>query len=250
MRVHQQAAFVLLNRPYSESSWIMEVFSRQHGRLALMAKGARRQKSRNRGVLLPFQPLSISWSGKGEIPVLTGAEIDWSALPTRELELRGDALVCGFYCNELLVNSLHRNDPHPALYDAYADSLAALMGLLQEDQSAEQSSARMASLLRDFERVVLKECGYEVNFEFEADGKTPIAKDRQYRFQSGRGFVADQNAGDDTVSGELIVAIGNGSSELHQHHRLHEKQLMRAILSQTTGNKEIISRELFFPRAR
>ena len=97
MRVHQQPAYILLNRPYSETSWIVEAFSREHGRLSLMAKGARRLKSKLKGVLLPFQPVLLSWVGKGEMPTLTSAEIDQSEFDLFTHELKGDAVVCGFY---------------------------------------------------------------------------------------------------------------------------------------------------------
>src|SRR6185436_3098055 len=121
MRTQDQPGFVLHARDYSETSLILEVFSARHGRLGLMAKGARRPSSRVRGLLKPFQPLLFAWTGRGELPILTGAEPDGEMPP-----LMGPALYCGFYLNELLMRLLHRHDPYEALYGAYRSALTAL----------------------------------------------------------------------------------------------------------------------------
>lgn len=243
MRVHQQIAYVLLNRPYSETSWIVEVFSREHGRLALMAKGARRIKSKLKGVLLPFQPVLLSWTGKGEIPTLTSAEIDQSEFSLMEHELKGDGLVCGFYCNELIVNLLHRHDPHSKLFDQYHATLMAL--------NAADRNHNLATALRDFEQVVIRETGYEVSFKLEADGKTNILPQAYYRFQPGQGFHRVPEHSLDSVLGRAILSIDSSSGEaLHSGDISQGKHLMRDILSQTLGHKKIISRELFFPKTR
>lgn len=243
MRVHQQAAYVLLNRPYSESSWIVEVLSRDFGRLALIAKGARRIKSRLKGCLLPFQPLLLSWTGKGEVPTLTSAEIDQREFNLMQHELRGESLVCGFYCNELIVNLLHRHDPHPKLFDRYHHTLMALNAADRDDN--------LANALRDFEQVVMRETGYEVNFRFEADGKTPIEATAYYRFQPGQGFHRVAIANREAVLGRAILSIANPSAkDLELADISQGKYLMRDILSQTLGHKKIVSRELFFPKVR
>lgn len=246
MRVHQQPAYVLLNRPYSETSWIVEVFSRDHGRLVLMAKGARRIKSRVRGVLLPFQPLLLSWSGKGEIPTLTGAEIQVAELNMIDHELQGDQLVCGFYCNELLIYLLHRHDPHPALFDRYH---ATVMGLY--DPASVASELSLANTLRSFEQIIIKETGYEVSFTHEADGKTPIADDVWYQFQQGQGFVRSSPNQANAIAGRVISGLRPGKKFNENEQDMSSgKHLMRDILSKTLGYKKITSRELFFPKAR
>lgn len=237
MRVHQQVAYVLLNRPYSETSWIVEIFSRDHGRLALMAKGARRIKSHLKGVLLPFQPVLLSWTGKGEVPTLTAAEIDQSVYNLIDHELRGDALVCGFYCNELIVNLLHRHDPHKQLFKDYHHAIMALNSANADDN--------LGDALRDFEQKVMKETGYEISFEYEADGKTPIEPTALYRFQASHGFIRIGISSAGAIGGDLILSVGDkkaSNSSLGKH-------LMRDILSQTLGNKRIVSRELFFPKS-
>lgn len=260
MRVHQQSAFVLLNRPYSESSWIVEIFSREYGRLALMAKGARRAKSKLKAVLMPFQPLLLSWTGKGEIPTLTSAEIDLGRINIAEHELCGDALVCGFYCNELMVDLLHRHDPHPRLYDHYLE----IMLVLGANSSAalntfDGRAERLPQQLREFERIVIRETGYEINFKFEADGKTPIVDDNYYCFQRGQGFLPAMPNQPKAVSGKVIRSMfpGNantpdtaktGTESISSDQQSQGKLLMRDILNQTLGYKKVVSRELFFPK--
>ncbi len=243
MRVHQQRAYILVNRPYSESSWIVEVFSREHGRIGLMAKGARRFKSKLKGSLMPFQPVLLSWTGKGEVPILTSAEIDQTDYNLVEHELRGDALVCGFYCNELIVNLLHRHDPHAALFDRYHSTIMALSQAKSEDV--------LPLVLRRFEQVVMKETGYQVNFDYEVDGKTAIINDAYYRYQPSQGFIRVASPQRMTFSGRVIRSLNTDSREGLSNHEVSQgKQLMRDILSQTLGRKQILSRELFYPKNR
>lgn len=243
MRIHHQRAYVLVNRPYSETSWIVEVFTRDYGRLALMAKGARRIKSKLKGVLIPFQPVLVSWTGKGEVPTLTSAEIDQTDYNLIEHELRRDALVCGFYCNELIVNLLHRHDPHAALFDRYHSTIMAL---------SEASSEEVLPLvLRKFEQVVMKETGYQINFDFEADGKTSIDEGGYYRYQPTQGFVRLGGPQRQAFSGRVIKSLNTQSrAQLSIEEVSQGKQLMRDILGQTLGRKPIVSRELFYPKSR
>lgn len=142
-RVLLQPGFVLHSYPYKETSLIVEIFSRDYGRVALVAKGAKRPHSLLRGVLQTFQPLSLGWSGKSELRIMTGAEWVGGLLP-----LEKSALLCGFYLNELLVKLLARDDPHAALFDHYVAAL---------NQLAHQQPAPI--VLRKFERALLKETG-------------------------------------------------------------------------------------------
>ncbi|HVK95904.1 MAG TPA: DNA repair protein RecO [Noviherbaspirillum sp.] len=147
-RVTGQPGFVLHNYPYKETSLIVDVFSRDHGRVALVAKGAKRPHSKLRGVLQTFQPLSVAWAGKADVRTLTTAEWVGGLLP-----LEKSALLCGFYLNELLVKLLARDDPHSALFDHYVETL---------NQLAHGEPAPI--VLRKFERALLKETGVGSNF--------------------------------------------------------------------------------------
>lgn len=208
-----------------------------------MAKGARRIKSKLKGTLLPFQPTLVSWTGKGEMPTLTSAEIDRKDFNLIEHELLADARVCGFYCNELIARLLHRHDPHPQLFDRYHATMTRLARAPDDHD--------LANILRDFERVAMKEIGYEVSFQFEADGKTAIEESAEYRFQAGQGFVRVARRQRDSTSGRIIRLIAsNDRVGLSNEDSSQEKRLMRDILRHSLGRKEIVSRELFFPKAR
>ncbi|MCK5361068.1 MAG: DNA repair protein RecO, partial [Gammaproteobacteria bacterium] len=121
MRVQSQQAFLLHSRPFRETSLIIEVFSRQHGRVGLLARGVRNPKSRKRALVMPFQPLLLGWSGKGELPLLTDIE---AIGPAREL--LSEQRYVAFYLNELLLKLLHRHDAHESLFDIYNNSLDEL----------------------------------------------------------------------------------------------------------------------------
>jgi DNA repair protein RecO (recombination protein O) len=192
---------------------------------------------------MPFQPILVSWTGKGELPILTSAEIDQTDYNLVDHELRGDALVCGFYCNELIVNLLHRHDPHAALFDRYHSTIMAL---------AEANSDELLPLvLRKFEQVVMKETGYQINFDFEADGKTSIEDHGIYRYQPAQGFVRLASLQRGAFYGRVIKSLNTQSSiSLSNQEVSQGKQLMRDILSKTLGHKPIVSRELFYPKSR
>src|SRR5512138_707905 len=151
-RLEDEPAFVLHSYPFRETSLIVEVFSRHHGLLPLVARGARRPRAALRGVLMSFQPLSLSWFGKNELRTLHSAE--WQGV---QPQLRGTALLCGFYLNELLLNLMARDDPHESLFDYYQQTLQRLA---QEGDHA--------FTLRCFEKHMLQELGYALLLETEA----------------------------------------------------------------------------------
>src|SRR3954469_24249387 len=144
-RISDEPAFVLHRYDWSESSLILEVFTRHHGRVALVAKGAKRPSSNFRPVLLPLQPLRVAFGGDAEIRTLKGAEwVGGQVMPT------GDALLSGCYVNDLLLRLLARDDPPPRLFDAYS---AVVHVLGSEHGEALQPG------LRAFELLLLREIG-------------------------------------------------------------------------------------------
>ncbi len=233
MRVQNQPAYVLHTRDYSETSLILEIYSSRHGRLGLLAKGARRPSSRVRGLLKPFQPLLLSWSGRGELPILTAAEPDGETTL-----LSGPALYCGFYLNELLMHLLHRDDPHEALFAAYREALITLTG-----------ATRAESVLRLFEKRLLGEIGYGLVLDRDVDDKAPIDADTWYDYIPERGPV--RFAHPDTTRAQGILVRGASlmalaSDALDGPDTLREiKRLMRAILARYLGDKPLHSRKLF-----
>lgn len=163
-RIDHQPCFVLHTHPYSESSLVIEVFTRDHGRVALLAKGARRPGSQLRSVLQTFQPLEISWTGKSEVKTLIAAEWVGGMLP-----LENASLLYGYYLNELLLKMLAKEDPHTGLYQAYETALGRLSAM-----DAAQSALRM------FELALLEETGVASDLSMDVRSQTPVLPDRLY----------------------------------------------------------------------
>lgn len=227
-RVDGVAAFLLHAYPFSETSLIVEVFAREHGRLALLARGARRPRSALRGVLHAFQPLELGWFGGGEVKTLAKAE--WvGGLPL----LRGEGLLLGYYLNELLLKLLPREDAHAALFDAYAAALTELARGVTD-----------AAELRRFEKVLLKELGYGLALQQDAAGR-PVAADGRYRYQIERGAVP-ADASDDglAVTGKTLLDLA--ADDYADPRSLAEgKQLMRYLLSHYLGGQALQTRRVF-----
>ncbi len=232
MRVNQEAAFVLHATRYRETSLLLEIFSRHHGRIGLVARGASRPKSGLRATLSPFTPLVVNWSGKGELATLSGAEADASAL-----NLVGEALFCGLYMNELLVRVLHRHDPHELIYDRYVSALCRLQG--QDDVS---------ETLRIFEKHLLQQLGYGLVLEHEVTGHLPIVAEVAYDYIPEHGpVVADAiKVIGIPVHGATLMALA--AECITDPDQLQEsKQLMRACLAPHLGDRPLHSRKLFRP---
>ncbi|CAG9239370.1 DNA repair protein RecO [Burkholderia gladioli] len=228
-RVSEQPGFVLHSYPYRETSLIIDVLTRDHGRVALVAKGAKRPHSALRGVLQTFQPLSLSWSGKSEMRTLTGAEWVGGMLP-----LGGDALLCGFYVNELLVKFCAREDPFPPLFQHYLVTLARLA----HDEPAVQ-------VLRSFERVLLRETGYARALN-RTTARRAVQPEGRYVFDPERGV---REASDElpahwpVVAGQTLLDM-----EEDDYHRAQtvaqSKTLMRFLLNTYLGGTPLATRQI------
>jgi len=194
-RVDHQPAFVLHTYPWRETSLIVEALTRDYGRVALVARGAKRGTSQLRGLLSPFSALALGWSGRGEVKTLIRAEWTGGLVP-----LRGDALLAGFYLNELIVRLLARADAHAALFGAYARALRALAG----------DEARLGLALREFEFDLLREIGYLPALDVCADGEV-VAPQGRYRVDPQRGLVpAERDSEAVSVSGASALAMAAG----------------------------------------
>lgn len=226
-RAEQEPGFVLHAYPYKETSLIVEAFTRRFGRVALLARGARRPRSALRGMLLAFHPLRLSWSASAELGTLGGAE--WSG-GLRSLE--GVALMCGFYLNELLLRMLPRDDAHEQLYDAYAASL----GRLSRGESH-------ALVLRTFERRLLAELGYALVLDRDAASGAPIDPARRYIYEGDRGPVAVNGAlaSETTFSGRTLLDISQ-DDYARSETRDEARTLMRTLISQRLGGQTLHTR--------
>lgn len=230
MRVLLEPSFILHGRPYRESSVLLEAFSREHGRIGLIARGARGARSRWKNMLQPFRPLLLSWSQRGELGTLTGA--DQVAAPPA---LVGDALFCALYANELLVRFLQRSDPHAGLFDQYRRMLAALA-----DGRAPQP------ILRLFEYHVLAAAGFGLQLEQEGDSGREIRPDAWYLYQPECGPVLrepETEPADALVSGAALLALKSG--EIGDQHLRELKNLMRRLIRHYLGDRAINSQQLF-----
>ena len=190
-----EPAYLLHHRPWSDTSRILDLMTRDHGRVTLFAHGARRPKSPLRSVLRPFQPLLVSWSGRADGGTLTAAEAG-----DGPVALPAERLMSGFYLNELLLRLLPKEDRHEALYDAYAAALRQLAG------GAEQAA------LRGFESVLLEELGYGLDLVRDAGSGRPLETDRYYHFEPGRGVIAvrDGESDADSVAGCDVRGVAHG----------------------------------------
>ena len=176
-RVVHEPGYVLHHYDWSESSLIVEAFTRGHGRVALVAKGAKRPSSNFRAVLLPLQPLLLAWGGDAEIRTLKSAE--WGGGQVMPL---GDALLSGYYANELLLRLLAREDAHPRLFDAYA----ALVHVL----ASEGGDSLHAAALRAFELLLLRETGHLPSLAAETLTLAPLRADAGYQLAAEGGLQA------------------------------------------------------------
>jgi DNA repair protein RecO (recombination protein O) len=236
-RISEEPAFILHRYDWSESSLILEVFTRHHGRIALVAKGAKRPSSNFRPVLLPLQPLHVSFGGDAEIRTLKSAE--WqggNVMPT------GDSLLSGYYLNELLLRLLARDDPHAALFDAYGTMVQLL---------AREHGDVLQLALRAFELVLLREIGFLPVLDQQTATLAPLEARGRYclvpegglreagagdRSLTGAQWVALQRALDDAAPLSATLQASAGMSEL--------KPQLRALLHYHCGVSTLRTRQM------
>lgn len=253
--VYLQPAFILQYRKYRETSLIIDALTRDFGRISLLAKGVRKAKSKTAGMLQPFIPLLISYFGKAELKTLTDVErrtcsrqvggmrtipgdCRAGSRPTCGIhsipgdiiqpfsEIKGLALYCGFYINELIGCFLHKYDPHPEVFDHYRECLSGL---------AEGSN--MEAALRQFELNLMENVGYGLQLEYD-DNEKPIDSSKKYDFNVGQGPVEAVNG---RFSGKTLQALS--SRELTDPQVLSEaKILMRMSIDVYLQGRQLKSR--------
>lgn len=230
-RVELEAGFVLHARPWRETSELLEAFTPGHGCVNLVARGMRRGRAPLRAILQPFQPLFLSWSGRSAgLMTLRTAEASAPAF-----ELTGTALMSGFYVNELLLRFLHRGDPHPRLFDIYAQALGRLA-----------SGELPDVILREFELELLAEAGYGLNLDHDAVSGAPLVPTHGYRYEIERGPLPLDRAGENVLAftGAELLAIGHG--DFSDAGTLYAaRRLLRAVLDHYLGGRPLHSRAVF-----
>jgi len=237
-RIELEPGFVLHRRPYRETSLLVEAFTHEHGRVGLVARGARRRRSSLRDAGVPFRPLLLSWSAGGDLGTLTHAE---ARGPARGLG--GRALASGFYLNELLLRLLARHDPHPELFAAYALALEQIGG-----DSAGGGDPQPA--LRVFEKRLLDAVGYGLVLDRAVDTGAAVRPEQRYTYRPLHGPVARAGHAEGVpVSGRTLLALAR--EELVEADVLREaKRLMRRVLDEQLGGRPLRSREMLGPGGR
>jgi len=229
-RQDNQPGYVLHTYPYRETSLVVETFTRSHGRVVMVARGAKRPRSALRGSLMAFQPLGLSWSGRGELRLLLRAE--WQGGQQR---LQGRALLCGFYLNELLLKLLPREDAHEKLFLDYQAALTRLAGEPEPD-----------AVLRRFEKALLRELGYAPALDRDSASGAQIDPRGSYACDAERGPIAVNGAAHTglVLSGQTLLDI------VHDDYRdpltqQQAKALMRLLISHRLEQRPLNSRRIF-----
>jgi len=229
-RAELEPGYVLHAYPYKETSLIVEAFTRRHGRVGLLARGARRPRSAMRGVLLAFHPLRLTWTASAELGTLMSVE--WGG---GQKSLAGIGLMCGFYINELLLRLLPRDDAHEALFDAYADALSRLA-------SGEPNGAAQSAILRGFERRMLAELGYAPVLDRDAANGAAIEPGKRYAYEAERGPVETRRSdGDSVISGRTLLDMAADDYD-DARTREEARRLMRALIADRLGGQALHTR--------
>jgi DNA repair protein RecO (recombination protein O) len=235
-RVLLQPAYVLHRRSYRETSFLVELFTPEHGRLTVVAIGVLKPRSAAQGLLQPFVPLLVSFTGKGELMSLIELEANGVMQ-----HLQGDCLFAGFYLNELLMKLLQKWDAHPRLYTVYEKTLAEL-----------QSTGLQEKTLRLFEKSLLEELGYGLLPTSVISLHNTFSPEKYYRFIPEQGFVLCDEAVNvahhaktgNIFSGKNLIALARENWE-HEDCLFDAKRLMRFVLAPLLGDKPLYSRRLF-----
>jgi DNA repair protein RecO (recombination protein O) len=223
-RIALTPAYILHHRPYRDTSRILEVITREHGRLSLFARGVRGPKAKLASILQPFQLLLLSWSGRGEAPQLTGAESAEHA-PA----MPAGSLMASFYLNELLMKLTTRHDPLPTLFDDYHGTLEGLrQGLLEPT-------------LRIFEKRLLEALGYGLDLAVEAQTGKPIEPGGYYHFRPAQGLFPTVAEAAGAVSGRSVLSLAD--EHLVEERELEDsRRLLQAALAQCLEGRELTTR--------
>src|SRR5690242_18251837 len=224
-RIQLTPGYILHHRPYRDTSRILEVVTRDHGRLSLFARGVRGPKAKLASILQPFQMVLFSWTGRGEAAQLTGAESAQASPP-----LPPSCLMAAFYLNELLMKLTTRHDPLPLLFDTYH---AALEGL--------RHGAPLEPQLRVFEKRLLEALGYGLDLSAEAQTGKRIEPDEYYHFRPEQGLVATVADAAGALAGHSVIGLANehlaGTRELED-----AKRLLQAALAQCLEGRPLATR--------
>ena len=224
-QINTDECFLLHQRPYGETSIISEVFTKKNGKMSLIAKGAKKPKSKFFGYLVPFYKLNITYSGRSELKTLTNIDRDLSDF-NNTLSKKSYSLL---YINELLIKLLPKDASHLELFNLYQSFL--------EEVSKKKE---IEIVLRHFELDLLDMLGYGLDYDYDIDNNNPIVPNAFYTFISEKGFKESDKAG---LSGEHIINIKNRNIE--EVTRKSLKEITTKAIRLCLDGKELSSREIF-----
>jgi DNA repair protein RecO (recombination protein O) len=248
-RILLQPAYIIHQRPYRDTSAIVEVFTESHGRHSLVARGLKRPKSKLKGLLQPFQPLLLSWVSKSELGTLTDAE-----LFSRPVTIKAKYLPGAFYLNELIMHLLQRHDAHDDLFATYHQTLKNLQQLNGEPAD----ELRWQAYLRMFELALLQSTGYGLVLDHDVDSNLPIDTSIRYEYIVDHGPVRDYDKSLQRhavgISGaallmladeKRLLAICQQTDEASRELFRDAKRLLRTVIDFHLGHRTLHSRVLF-----
>lgn len=227
VKIEQQPAYLLHRRPFSETSLLLDIFTREYGRLTLIAKGCRKKKNQANGLFLPLKPLIISWTGRGELPILTSIE-----QKSHVNNPDADATKCGYYLNELLIKLLHRHDSHESLFDHYQRTLIGLL-----------DGADPAIELRLFEKYLLQEIGFGLVLDRDVETGEVIQPDLLYQYWPEKGPIVSSDQQGDGIFGSTLVAL---DKELFSSDKEKQqaRRLTRQLIDTQLNGKQLRTRRV------
>jgi len=222
-------AFILHQRVFRESSFLLDIFSRDHGRISLVAKGVRKQKRSQAGLLQIYQPLLLSWQGRRDLQTLTAAETNGPAYL-----LRAESALCGLYINELMMKLLPLGESESNLYMDYQKALFGLQEALQNEIT-----------LRLFEKQLLSHLGYGLVLDQDVETGEPIDEEKDYYYVADEGLYRWQSGQErNRISGRSLQHLVK-EQDFDEKSLNEIKQLMRMVIHFYLGDKPLRSRELF-----
>jgi DNA repair protein RecO (recombination protein O) len=224
-RVSLEPAYILHHREYRDTSRILDVFTARHGRLTLFARGARGPKSKLAPLLMPFRPLFVSWSGRGEAAQLSAAEPDGEALPLAQKHL-----MSAFYLNELIISLTTRHDPQPQLFEDYARALRRLC-----------VEAQPEAALRVFEKRLLESIGYGLELDVQAEA--------HYQYRPAQGMYEVREDAPGAYAGRRLLALREESLDDAQTLDV-ARRLLRQALDHCLEGRELRTRNVARSMAR
>lgn len=227
-RIQNQSAWILHHRPFSNSSMILDIMTCEYGRISVIAKGSRSAKSKFRGILRPFMPLNISWLTRANLGTLIEAEVQGAPI-----SLNGDALISGYYANELLLKLLHKDDPHNEIFLLYSETIKKL-----------SLTNQLAPLLRQFEIKLLKLIGYALNLNEVSDTHKSLDPLSYYEYRPDMGPIeVENNKGPMTFLGSQLKSIQQQNFEC-EDTLMCANRLLRHVISYQLGGRKLMTRKV------